>query len=166
MDRPISVFLVLLSTCVSLSAQWLQYPEPGIPRTPDGKPNLSAPPPKTPDGKPDFSGVWAVANSELAPQDNQQAGPNQFLDIAPDDKGQPYHRLPYQPGMAEMAKARDTPPKTTEPKFLVSAGRLHGTTHMGKPAQEDRPDPEIACDSLGIQRDVPANLHRRAASTG
>jgi hypothetical protein len=64
MDRPISVFLVLLSTCVSLSAQWLQYPEPGIPRTPDGKPNLSAPPPKTPDGKPDFSGVWAVANSQ------------------------------------------------------------------------------------------------------
>jgi hypothetical protein len=50
--------------------KWLQYPEPGIPRTPDGKPNLSAPPPKTPDGKPDFSGVWAVANSELAPQDN------------------------------------------------------------------------------------------------
>ena len=56
-----------------------------------------------------------MANSELAPDDNRQTGPNQFLDIAPDDKGQPYHRLPYQPGMAEMAKARDTPPKTTEP---------------------------------------------------
>jgi hypothetical protein len=118
MGRPISAFLVLLSTCVSLSAQWLQYPESGIPRTPDGKPNLSAPPPKTVDGKPDFSGVWAVANSELAPQSNRQAGPNQFLNIAPDDKGQPYHRLPYQPGMAEMAKARDAPPKTTEPHSL------------------------------------------------
>jgi hypothetical protein len=59
-----------------------------------------------------------VANSELAPDDNRQTGPNQFLDIAPDDKGQPYHRLPYQPGMAEMAKARDTPPKTTEPHTL------------------------------------------------
>src|SRR6266700_5201001 len=66
MDRPISVFLVLLLTCVSRSAQWLQYPEPGIPRTPDGKPNLFAPLPKTPGGKPDLSGVWAVANSELA----------------------------------------------------------------------------------------------------
>ncbi len=115
MNRPISAFVVLLSTSLALSAQWLQYAEPGIPRTPDGKPNLSAPPPKTPDGKPDLSGVWAVANSELAPDDNRQAGPNQFLDIAPDDKGQPYHRLPYQPGMAEIAKARDTPPKTTEP---------------------------------------------------
>ena len=39
-------------------AQWLNYPAPGIPRTPDGKPNLSAPAPRTPDGKPDLSGVW------------------------------------------------------------------------------------------------------------
>src|SRR5258708_27105457 len=99
MDRPISAFVVLLSTSLSLSAQWLEYAEPGIPRTPDGKPNFSAPPPKTPDGKPDLSGVCAVANSELAPDDNRHAGPNQFLHIPPDDNRQPYHRLPYQPGM-------------------------------------------------------------------
>jgi hypothetical protein len=41
-----------------LSAQWLNYPAPGIPRMPDGKPNLAAPVPKTPDGKPDLSGIW------------------------------------------------------------------------------------------------------------
>jgi len=41
-----------------LSAQWLNYKAPGIPRLPDGKPNLVAPAPKTPDGKPDLSGVW------------------------------------------------------------------------------------------------------------
>jgi hypothetical protein len=41
-----------------LSAQWLIYPTPGVPRLPDGKPNLAAPAPKTPDGKPDLSGVW------------------------------------------------------------------------------------------------------------
>ena len=39
-------------------AQWLNYPTPGVPRTADGKPNLSAPAPKTADGKPDLSGVW------------------------------------------------------------------------------------------------------------
>ena len=39
-------------------AQWLKYPTPGIPRTADGKPNLTAPAPRTSDGKPDFSGVW------------------------------------------------------------------------------------------------------------
>ena len=44
--------------CMPIEAQWLNYPTPGIPRTPDGKPNLSAPVPKTPDGKPDLSGIW------------------------------------------------------------------------------------------------------------
>src|SRR5712691_7091021 len=50
--------LTFVVTCVSVSAQWIHYPTPGIPRTPDGKPNLSAPAPKTADGKPDLSGVW------------------------------------------------------------------------------------------------------------
>ena len=39
-------------------AQWLNYPAPGIPRTRDGKPNLSAAAPRASDGKPDLSGVW------------------------------------------------------------------------------------------------------------
>src|SRR5438876_9436383 len=43
---------------VSLNAQWLDWRTPAIPRTADGKPNLTAPAPKTPDGKPDFSGMW------------------------------------------------------------------------------------------------------------
>jgi hypothetical protein len=62
--RSISAFVVLLSTFVPLSAQWLHYPTPGIPRTPDGKPNLSAPAPKTPDGKPDLSGIWAATDGK------------------------------------------------------------------------------------------------------
>jgi hypothetical protein len=40
------------------SAQWLNYKTPGIPRTADGKPNLTAPVPKAWDGKLDLSGVW------------------------------------------------------------------------------------------------------------
>jgi len=43
-----------------LSAQWLTFPTPGVPRLPDGKPDLAAPSPKTPDGKPDLSGTWLV----------------------------------------------------------------------------------------------------------
>jgi hypothetical protein len=39
-------------------AQCLSFPTPGTPRTPDGKPNLTAPVPRTADGKPDLSGVW------------------------------------------------------------------------------------------------------------
>jgi len=43
------------------TAQWFDFRTPGIPRLPDGKPNLSAPAPKTPDGKPDLTGVWRGA---------------------------------------------------------------------------------------------------------
>ena len=43
---------------VSLCAQWLNVKTPGIPRTADGKPDLTAPAPRTPDGKPDLSGLW------------------------------------------------------------------------------------------------------------
>src|SRR6516225_4019709 len=39
-------------------AQWLNVPTKGIPRTKDGKPDLTAPAPRKPDGKPDLSGVW------------------------------------------------------------------------------------------------------------
>jgi hypothetical protein len=45
-------------------AQWLNYSTLGIPRTPDGKPNLSAPAPRTPGGKPDLSGIWGITKRE------------------------------------------------------------------------------------------------------
>ena len=43
-----------------LSAQWIHQPTPGIPRTADGKPNLSAPAPRAADGKPDLTGLWRL----------------------------------------------------------------------------------------------------------
>jgi hypothetical protein len=48
----------ILLSCISLHAQWLTSKTPGVPRTADGKPDLSAPAPKMPDGKPDLSGLW------------------------------------------------------------------------------------------------------------
>ena len=50
------VAIVLLAT--PAGAQWLNYKTPGIPRTADGKPDLSAPVPRMADGKPDLSGLW------------------------------------------------------------------------------------------------------------
>jgi hypothetical protein len=45
---------------VSVDAQWLNFPAQGIPRTKDGKPNLSAATPRAATGKPDLSGVWST----------------------------------------------------------------------------------------------------------
>ena len=57
-----SIFAVLISltSVSSLSAQWLNHPTPGLPRTADGNPDLTAPTPRTPDGKPDLSGIWRL----------------------------------------------------------------------------------------------------------
>src|SRR5215472_1844346 len=51
--------LALIASCAS--GQWLNYPAPGIPRLPDGKPNLAAATPRSPVGKADLSGVWTIS---------------------------------------------------------------------------------------------------------
>src|SRR5918994_580547 len=50
--------LVLLASATPAAAQWLDTPTPGIPRTADGKPNLTAPAPRAADGRPELTGLW------------------------------------------------------------------------------------------------------------
>jgi hypothetical protein len=55
-----SVIALTLLLATSAGAQWLKSPTPGIPRTADGKADLTAAAPKSADGKPDLSGVWQM----------------------------------------------------------------------------------------------------------
>ena len=53
-----AVLLFCLALGAPTAAQWLKHPTPRIPRTPDGKPDLTAPSPRDANGKPDLSGIW------------------------------------------------------------------------------------------------------------
>ena len=65
MLRVVSTIGFLFACAVTCAeAQWLNYRDPKIPRTADGRPNLSAPAPRI-DGKPDLSGVWQAERTPV-----------------------------------------------------------------------------------------------------
>ena len=57
-------YLFLITVPLCAQAQWVHIESPGIPRTRDGKPNLSAPAPRSA-GKPDLSGIWIAQSSPI-----------------------------------------------------------------------------------------------------
>ena len=67
-------FATLLLLSGAASAQWLQHPDPRTPRTPDGKPNLTAPAPRMADGKPDLGGLWNAVDGRYLTNLGNRAG--------------------------------------------------------------------------------------------
>jgi hypothetical protein len=98
------VAALLTAASEPAAAQWLHYPTAGVPRTPAGKPNLSAPAPRTADGKPDFSGMWGWEDNRPCPADgcpDAKVG-QEFINIGWSLKD----GLPYQPWAADLVKKR------------------------------------------------------------
>jgi hypothetical protein len=121
-----------------VAAQWLKYPTAGIPRTPDGKPNLKAPTPRTRDGKPDFSGMWLTADGPPCPQktsgqDFIECGIELPISVLGFNMGAKIPGgLPYQPWAAELVKKRTAENSKDDPHarclpdtFLRSYGLPH-----------------------------------------
>jgi hypothetical protein len=108
MIAPMRIIGLVVFLGVPVAAQWLHLTTPGIPRTPDGKPDLSAPAPKTYGGKPDFSGMWVPR--DILPCDTKARGVQcvelpltpQLVNFAAGLKG----GLPYQPWAADLVKSR------------------------------------------------------------
>ncbi len=90
-----SVAILTALLTAPLAAQWLHQPTAGIPRTPDGKPNLAAPAPRTPDGKPDLSGLW----NRISPKYSR----NVAADLKPDGI-QPWAQKLVQQRMENLGK--------------------------------------------------------------
>jgi len=121
------LIIVAIGLSAPASAQWLKQPTAGLPRTPDGKPNLSAPAPRTADGKPDLSGLWTKISpkysrniaADLKP-DEIQPWARQLVEQRREDLGKEYMNVrcvPLGPGYttaadstgAEMMKIVQTP---------------------------------------------------------
>lgn len=105
--------VVMVALSAPLAAQWLNHPTPGIPRTPDGKPNLSASAPRAPDGKPDLSGLWTKISpkysrniaADLKPEEIQPWA-QALVEQRKEDLGREYMNVkcvPLGPGYATSA---------------------------------------------------------------
>jgi hypothetical protein len=62
-NRNIWILIALVAVPAFVRAQWLNHRTAGIPRTPDGKPNLSARTPRAADGRPNLSGLWRTESA-------------------------------------------------------------------------------------------------------
>ncbi len=115
MRRTLALLAILFAS--PAGAQWLHYPEPGIPRTRDGKPNLAAPAPKR-NGRPSLDGLWQIDSTPIE-ELRKQFGAVDTFDVPGDDTGlfskyifsvladYPAAETPLLPAAAEILKQRD-----------------------------------------------------------
>ena len=126
-----SATIGLLMWTMPASAQWLNYPTKGTPRTADGKPNLAAPTPRRPDGKPELTGVWMGVTKYMI---------NIAADLKPEE-------IPFQPWAAAEYKRRreteskDDPSAQCLPLSIVQISSVPMMTLRTPPRPPDSPMP-------------------------
>ena len=113
----LTTLALIVAVTATLSAQWLDHPTAGIPRTPDGKPNLSAPAPRTPDGKPQLAGLW-------------RPSPGLTGDIARNLKP---GDVPFQPWAEELYKKRRATNSKDDPTANCIVGGVPRSDLVGYP---------------------------------
>jgi hypothetical protein len=112
-NRTVWILIALAVASPLLRGQWLNHRSAGIPRSADGKPNLSARTPRAADGKPDLSGLW---QTDSAPPDlleriipgatngaGEEAPSQYFINIFSDFKPED---VPFRPAAAQMFEQR------------------------------------------------------------
>ena len=130
-------FVLFAALAGGAQAQWMHYPTPGIPRTRDGKPNLSAPAPRV-NGKPDLSGLWQVEPTPFdemsrlfgkgldtlsVPGDDLHGFNKYTISILADFKPE---EAPIRPEGAEILKRRFANPGTNPTTHCQMAGLPFG----------------------------------------
>ena len=106
-----------IAFAVLLLAQWLNYPQPGVPRLPNGKVDLNMKTPRTREGTPDLSGVWQTeletpemiasrsrdeaANLLIVPGDDPRTFSRYFFNVLADFTAD---NAPMRPATAEYMR--------------------------------------------------------------
>src|SRR5215472_15424308 len=104
-----AVASLVLVASTTVMAQWPKYTPAGVPAGADGKLDANAPVPRTSDGKPDLSGVWEITRDPNAPPPaagrggrGGGGGGSPFGNIGNSTQG----GAPYQPWAADLVKKR------------------------------------------------------------
>ncbi len=147
-----ALFVALGGIPAALVAQWPNYPTPGVPKGPDGKPDLNGPTPRTADGHPDLSGMWAIGGRPRpAPTDGSIPGQ---LPLAPPP-------APPAPAAGTAPGARPAPPAFNGGQFFNIGSTLKDglpLTPWGKEVRAQRKgennkdNPDAHCLPLGLMQ--------------